>query len=376
MRKQSNEIRKMEVTIILAVGANFRTWMRLIIENKFNLSLRKIPQIFFITFIVFFFAPLCIFETLLFNRKIKNIKLEKDPLFILGHWRNGTTYLHELLIRNPNHAYMTVFESIFSNHFLYFEKLIKWIFGLFLPETRPQDDVKIGVDTPHEHDFAIANLCSMSVYSGAYFPLNQEFYNRYVSYEGLSQNQIDQVKYYTDYVIKKLYLKKGDKLLILKSPIDTAKVDLLLDLYPNAKFVHIYRNPYKVFFSTKKMHEKTIPIYRLQEGYPDLDKFILTSYRDIYEKYYTDKKLIPKQNLIEIKYEDFIAKPITFIKQIYDKFNLEGFEESLQDIEEYLNRERDYKRDKYEISIEDKKRIYSHWNKIIDRMGYEKPKLV
>lgn len=359
---------------MFAVGANFRTWMRLLIENQFNLSLKRIPQIFFITLLVVFFTPFGWIEALLFNRKVKNIKLEKDPLFILGHWRNGTTFLQELLIRNPNHNYMSMFESIFSNHFLYFEKLMKWLFGLFLPETRPQNNVEIGVDSPHEHEWAIANLCSLSPYFGAYFPLNVEFYSRYALFKDLSQNQINKIKYYTEYVIKKLYLKKGNKLLILKSPFDTAKVDLLIDLYPNAKFVHIYRDPYEVFFSTKRMHKRTDILFRLQKKHQDLDKFILNSYRDIYEKYYTDKKLIPEHNLIEIRYEDFIADPIAFIKLIYDKLNLGGFEEALPEIEEYLTCVKDYKRSKYNISLKDKQWIYSYWHTIIDRMGYDKPK--
>lgn len=225
--------------------------MRLLIENKFNLSLKKIPQIFFITLFVVLFTPFGWIEALLFNHKVKNIKLKEDPLFILGHWRNGTTFLQELLIRNPNHNYMTVFESIFSNHFLYFEKLLKWLFGLFLHETRPQDDVKFGVDSPHEHGFAIANLCSLAPCLAVYFPLNVEFYSRYALFKGLSQNQINKIKFCTEYVIKKLYLKKGDKLLILKNPLDTAKVDLLIDLYPNAKFVHIYNLFFVHFFVLK-----------------------------------------------------------------------------------------------------------------------------
>ena len=59
---------------MFAVGANFRTWMRLLIENQFNLSLKRIPQIFFITLLVVFFTPFGWIEALLFNRKVKNIK--------------------------------------------------------------------------------------------------------------------------------------------------------------------------------------------------------------------------------------------------------------------------------------------------------------
>ncbi len=50
-----------------------------------------------------------------------------------------------------------------------------------IPETRPQDEMKMNLDFSGEHDFAIANLNSMSPYSGSYFPKNQDYYNRYVS---------------------------------------------------------------------------------------------------------------------------------------------------------------------------------------------------
>jgi hypothetical protein len=299
--------------------------------------------------------------------------MEIDPLFILGHWRQGTTFLHELLIRNANHSYMTMYESIFPNHFLYFEKLMKRIFGWFLPETRPQDDVKIGVDAPHEHGFAIANICSMSIYSGTYFPLNQGYYNRYASKKGLTEKEKKKLRYFTDYVIKKLYYKNGDKLLILKDPIDTANIDLLIELYPNAKFVHIIRDPYEVYYSTWKLHERTIPLYRLQRGYPDLEKLILNAYKDIYAKYYDEVDLIPEENFIEIRYEDFITDPLAYVKLIYDKLQLKGFEESLTDIQAFLDQEGDYNRSKYNISTKEKQKIYAYWHEIVDKMGYEKP---
>ncbi|MHA1221869.1 MAG: sulfotransferase, partial [Candidatus Heimdallarchaeaceae archaeon] len=86
----------------------------------------------------------------------------------------------------------------------------------------------------------------MSPYSGAYFPKNQEFYNKYVSLEGLTEKQILKLKESINYVIKKLTIRKRYKQLVLKSPVDTARIDMLLDLFPDAKFIHIERNPYHV----------------------------------------------------------------------------------------------------------------------------------
>ena len=162
-------------------------------------------------------------------------------------------------------------------------------------------------------------------------------------------------------------------MLILKSPVDTARVDLLLDLFPNAKFVHIYRNPYEVFFSVRRMYEIVGKVLRLQKKRSNLSNFVFDSYRDLYVKYYTDKKLIPKNNLVEIKYEVFIADPLSTIKLIYDKLNLKGFQDALPGIKEYLTREKDYKKHKYNISVKDKQRIYSNWHTIIDIMGYDQP---
>ncbi|GAH05471.1 unnamed protein product, partial [marine sediment metagenome] len=73
-------------------------------------------------------------------------------------------------------------------------------------------------DAPHEHDWAVANICSMSPYTGSYFPLNQDYYTRYASLEGLTEKEISKLKYVIEYVLKKLYIKNEGKMLILKSP--------------------------------------------------------------------------------------------------------------------------------------------------------------
>lgn len=242
-----------------------------------------------------------------------------------------------------------------------------------IPETRPQDEMKMNLDFSGEHDFAIANLNSMSPYSGSYFPKNQDYYNRYVSLFDVSIKEKRKLKKDISYIIRKLSIKKNNKQLVLKSPIDTARVDLLLEIFPNAKFIHIYRNPYEVFFSTKRMHQKLIPIFQLQNGYLDLDKFIIKTYRDIYYKYYCDIHLVPEGNLVDIKYEDFIARPIEELEKIYLALSLEGFEDAKPHMESYLESAKNYNLSKYSISHKDKERIYSNWSGIIDTMGYEKP---
>ena len=346
--------------------------MKLLFENKLDISWKKLPQVFVITFVIIIFTPLAIIERVFAWRKLRKVELKHQPIFILGHWRQGTTFLHELFNSNPEYEVMALFESVFPNHFLYSSSFLRWLLNLFLPETRPQDDLKITADLPSEHDFAIANLSSMSPYSGAYFPDNQDAYNKYVTLEGLSEKQIEKIKRSFRYMMKKLTVKKDYKRVVLKSPVDTARVGFLLELFPDAKYVHIARNPYEVYYSTKRMHEKLVTIFQLQKGYPDLDKFVLEIYEGMYTKFYKEVDLIPKGNFIEIRYEEFIANPVDEMAKIYDTLSLPEFNEAKPYMEKYIERNKYYTPTKYNIPPEEKERIFKRWKSIFEKMNYDK----
>src|SRR5690606_12085909 len=51
-----------------------------------------------------------------------------------------------------------------------------------------------------------------------------------------------------NYFLKKLTLREN-KPIILKSPTHTFRVKLLQEMFPQAKFLYIYRNPFDVFKS-------------------------------------------------------------------------------------------------------------------------------
>ena len=158
--------------------------------------------------------------------------------------------------------------------------------------------------------------------------------------------------------------------------MDTARVKFLLEIFPNAKFVHIYRNPYHVFFSTKKLHIKNAGIYPLQKDKRDLDEFIFKTYSGIFETFHRDVKLIPEGNYVEIGYEDLVKNPLGELENIYATLSLPNFEETRADVEKYLATLKSYKVDDYGISEEEKRRIFSKWKTNILKWGYEKPKTV
>ena len=76
----------------------------------------------------------------------------------LGHWRTGTTYLHELLIRDPRHSYPTTYQCLAPGHFLISEAWLPKVFFFFVPSRRPMDNMPAGWDRPQEDEFGLCLL--------------------------------------------------------------------------------------------------------------------------------------------------------------------------------------------------------------------------
>ncbi|MHA1685104.1 MAG: sulfotransferase family protein [Candidatus Heimdallarchaeaceae archaeon] len=355
-------------------GASLYNWFKLLWQNRFKIHIKYIPKAIFLTFFIMIMAPLDLVERIIFWRKLKNVKITKPPIFILGHWRSGTTFLQEMLIQDPQFGYLTITECLFPNHFLLSYPLMRFIMKLMLPEKRPMDDMRLYTEFPAEHDWSLSNMCLMSPYTGTYFPQNRDKYIKYASFDEASERERKEWKRNLKLLLKKLTHKNKGKQLVLKSPLDTYRIKILLEVFPDAKFIHIHRNPYEVFFSTKKLYIKNEDIYVFQKQKRDLDEFVFNMYEQMYEIYERDVHLIPEENFYEISYEEFKEHPIETLKDIYKHFNIPNFDKAVPYMQRYLESRSDFKVGKYKITKKDKLRIYSRWHKTIHKWNYESPK--
>ncbi len=358
---------------MFVMGASLKMWLKLLWQNRFNVGWKYIPRALAITLVTGLFYPLVLYEKLRFNRKINKVELKEDPIFIVGHWRTGTTHLQNLLLKDKKFGYLDMVEATFPHLMLGSFKLIYTLMKPLIPEKRAMDNMDQIPETPQEHEFVLTNLCLHSPLTALFFPYNRNKYMKYGSFEEASEKDRNEWKEAFRYYLKKLSFKEGGKQLLLKNPIDTYRLKLILEIFPNAKFINIYRDPYKVFFSTVKLHKTNTNLFWLQEPDYELEDFIFELYVDMYKQFYKDLNDIPKNQIIEIKYEDLIANPIPELEKIYKELSIGNYEDIRSKIETYLDSLSDYKVGKYKISAKDKKRIYSHWHETIDRWGYDKP---
>ena len=366
--------RKTKVSEQTLTGTNIVNWLRLLRENRFKISWQYVPRALFISFSTLSTAPFVLYENIRYGRKIKQTKITKSPVFIIGHWRSGTTYLYSLMIQDQKFAYVSNLHTFLPSVFLTSEKLFKPILKRMLPSTRRMDNVKLGLYEPQEEEWAMANISSYSLYHGMAFPQNLNYYSKYCSIDRLPKRTVIKWKRIYKRFLQKITYSFQGKQLILKNPSNTFRVKLLLEMFPDAKFIHIYRNPYEVFLSTLKMYKEMFPYFFLQEPYTEDEgkEFILDLYVEMFEKFFQEKDLIPEGNFVEIKYEDFIQDPVRGLNEIYQAISLEGFEESLSNFNSYLDSNKDFKRNEHTLDETLKAEIKDRWNLTFEKWGYNR----
>ena len=347
-----------------AVGYYFSVLINLYRNNK--VQGKYYLRLFMLGAINLINKPFRFYERYFINPQFKETIIENSPVFILGYWRSGTTYLHNLLCKNPDTAYITTYQSVFPNTL--FGKAGRFLFlsfmKLLIPKTRKADNVKLSSEFPQEEGFIVGNKVPICYYYFWYFPQNAaRFYREAIEFKGVSDKLV--AAWEEDYtlLIKKAVKNTKGKYFVSKNPPNTGRIKQLLEMFPDAKFVHIYRSPIIVFLSTRHFFKTVLPSLQLQEiSDNELDELIFKVYNKMMHSYLEDKKLIPKENLIEIRFEDMEKQPMDTVEAIYKELRLLGFEEHRNLFEQYTESKKGYTKNSYEISRKILDRILAEWD--------------
>ncbi|MFI3321221.1 MAG: sulfotransferase [Rikenellaceae bacterium] len=307
-----------------------------------------------------------------YKKLLASKPLENDPIFVLGHWRSGTTFVHNVLSCDKQFGYTTTYQTVFPNAMLFGQKMFKSTMGKIMPDKRPTDNLELKPDLPQEEEFAISATTPYSYYNFWFFPKNMmEYSDKYLLMNNLTDAERESFQKAFDRVVKTSLYNSGGSRYLSKNPPHTGRVEELLKLYPNAKFIYLMRNPYTVFESTKSFFTKTIQPLKLQDiSDEQIEENFTKVYADLYDKYQSTKHLIPEGNLVEIKFEDFEQNPIEATRSIYEKLSLDGFEAALPEIEKYVGKKKGYKKNKYEYAPRTREVVESYWARSIEDWGY------
>lgn len=354
-------------------GIRMDVWLKLLKENKIDKEFY--PQAAVITLESALLTPLMYLEYLLFWLPVYKTKLKQDPIYVVGFWRSGTTYLQNLLTRDPQFGWFDPVSTITFGNSILLRKPLTALAKNGLKGARAMDNLEFEIDLPMEEAHAITNLTDLSISHMMAFPDHGKGakYVNSIFVDALPSKDRRRWYHVYRYMLKKLTYMKGGKQLLLKSPDNTARIAFLKRAYPGAKFINIYRNPYTVVRSALHMFRTEMDKYALSESVSDqylLDRVCLIFER-VYRRAFRDMDNLREQDKIEIKYEDFVEHQEAYLKQIYEKLGIKGYEKAYPYLKEYMDSMKDYKTNSYDYAPELIERVNERLGFYFERYGYE-----
>ncbi|MCB9672884.1 MAG: sulfotransferase [Alphaproteobacteria bacterium] len=373
MRRVQN-IMKRWSTDQLITGIETADWLKLLSKNGWRVDATYAHRLAWVSGWSVPASVMGRVEDARFGRELSSMAIDPEPLFVLGHWRSGTTHTHNLLGRVPQHTYPTVYQVVFPSAFLSTGGFLPQLTARFMDDTRTYDNVKHGWDEAAEDEIALAKLTGLSPYISFMFPEQMSKYEKYVDFQECTVAEREKWKQAFAYFIKKIMLQTGGKRVVVKSCTHTARVRMLLEMFPNAKFVYISRHPYEVFASTLHMRSHTdwenffqVPEENWEQQREN--QTLLLGQR-IFDRYAEDRHLIPEENLVELKYHELVGNEMEAMEGIWRKFDLDDWDGAERVLGEYVAGLSGYKRNKLKIKAKQKESVQQYWASAFEHGGY------
>lgn len=348
----------------------FTDWLRLLARHRFRVHPSRWGIAVGATATAVFNSKMRMMQLALQGHQIQKTELADDPIFILGHWRSGTTYLHELLSLDERFNSPTTYQCFAANHFLITETLITRLFWFLLPSRRPMDNMQAGWHEPQEDEFALCSMGMPSPYLRMAFPNDKD--NEYLEYLDMRLGPADLAEWKKGlFTFLRTLSKQKPKRIILKSPTHTGRIGMLAEMFPRAKFIHIARNPYDVVPSTIRLWKSLEYVQALQTpNYKYLPDYIFRAYRRMYDGYFQAREQLGSDRLFEIRYESLVEDTPNVIEKIYDRFDMGDFDSIRPLLMKNLEARKNYQKNKHELDKTLVTQINEHWHDYFTNFGY------
>lgn len=319
--------------------------------------------------------PVVAAEACTVARGAASAPLGRPPVFIIGHWRSGTTHLYNVMSRSPAFAYVSPVATGLPWDFMLLDRALGPLLRALLPRDRFIDRIPVNPDSPQEDEIAIANMQPVSFYHGLYFPARfSEQLGRGLFFEGLSHGEVERWRRAVRRFLVKVERSMPGRRVLIKNPVYTARVAELEGLFPGARFIHIHRDPRRVYPSMQNFYRVLFRQLGLGPArHVDIDETILSTYPRLMARLEHDARSLPPGRLAHVAFEDFEADPIGQVRRLHDELGLEGFDAAEPGMRAYLSAVSAYRKNDYPYDPALERVLRDRWGPWLDRYGYAQP---
>lgn len=352
-------------------GLDYFAFLRLMTRARWRVGRRQLYIAGIMSGVTFANTVLGWAQHAQYRRRVDRTPLPASPVFVLGHWRTGTTLLHELLMLDDRFTTPTTHDCFLPCHNLLSERFVKHYFAFAMPAKRPMDNMPAGWDRPQEDEFALALLGEPSTYTDVAFPNDPPLDPGSLDLSGLSPRELARWQRRLARFVRTLAVR-DPRTPVLKSPPHTARVPELLSVFPGARFVHVRRDPVALFASTVKLWYEMARAHGLQtpRSPQQFEEKVLREFRTLYERYFASRHLIPPGRLVEVRFEELTADLVGGMERVYAGLDLGGFESVRPRVEAYAAANRNYQRNTFDLPPDVRARVQARWGDLIGRLGY------
>jgi len=355
-------------------GMTFGAWLKLLKAGRYRVAPIRWGMALIITLLaVFVNSPFAWRQRARYGKRIQNTTLAAAPIFIIGHWRSGTTLLHEYMIRDTRFSFADTYACFVPEHFIVSKYTVRPLVALLMPKKRPIDNMEAGLDRPQEDEFALTSMGLPSPYRNIIFSNNGlNIDAEYLTLRNVSAEDRKAWLDGLDLFLKTLSFQNPGKRIVLKSPPHTGRIKTLLERYPDAKFIHIHRNPYSIFPSTYNLWMRLSKDEGAQQpSGKGMEEYIFNNLNTMYDAFEEDIQQLPANQFCDIAYKELTSAPVETLEKIYRSLELDGFDQVRSLFQQHADSQKGYKKNTFSMDPELQSQIATRWKRYFERYGYE-----
>lgn len=368
--KPSPTTHRPRFTLSMWTGIRFLPWMRVLARHGFRVSPARLHRLLGITAASLGNEVLTVIQQAIWGRGIRRAQIEHDPIVILGHWRSGTTLLHEFLAGDPGLVAPTTAQCAMPSHFVLSEQFAREQLGFLLARRRPMDAMPLGFDRPQEDELAMCNLGFPSPWWTVAFPADPPPDQAYETLDDLSAAERDRwIAAWTTFLRTIQFEHHGR--LLLKNPLHTSRIPLIREVFPGADFVHIARDPHDLVPSCLHFWRRIAEDHGLQRvRQADLEDRVFASLVRMEQRLADTWETVPAHHRFQTRYEDLVTDPLGVLRAIYDHFGWPGREAAESAWRSHAESVRGYRHNGHICDARLCRRIAAEAGTILSRYGY------
>lgn len=349
-------------------GMSARVWASFLFEHRHLIAPKRFGRLVTISLVILISSPFALAQSLLY--RWRRIRIA-PPVLVVGHWRSGTTLLHELLTLDKAAIAPTGYDCFAPHHSIVSGWILKPLLGLLMPKTRYVDSMAFELLNPQEDEFALLLMGAPSPYISLAFP-TLKLGEMKADLDKLSLRQQLHFDRAAQAFFALMGRKKG-KRLTLKSPLHAYRLARLNRLFPGLKVIHIVRDPRAVLPSTFNAISLLQGLFAL--GHTPASPSAadrLEAYLAYFNRFEEERKALAADQLVEITFEALIADPLATLEKLYQDLKLGDFSSLRETLTSRLAGLKSYQPSNHNLSQAQRQAIEHHTAHIMARYGYRR----